>query len=799
MITRKNQTSLEQSQDFKSYSFGIKKEGISHIFNVLRNQLYSDKILAVIREYSCNAVDAHTEIGKNETPIVVTLPTNLSLELKVRDFGRGLTETEIGEIYAMYGESTKRGTNEQIGQLGLGCKSAFAYGDNFIINSYVNGKRVSYNAFIDPSQVGRISKLSEEESKAKSGIEIVIPVKLDDVDEFYHKAVGLFKYFKVTPTIKGASGRNLDIDLNDETVIFTNDDESWKLVQGQSVAIMGNIAYEISSEALNLSWSNRHDTQEGGLYELVNAGIRLTFEIGDLDIAASREALQYNDRTKSIILKRLKSCLKEIPVVLGKRFEDCSTLWDAKLLFDTAFSHGGFGHHIRKVVEKKGIKWVNSSGKTITVNDSQFDLTQWKNDEATVYNFCKTRRGYGTTKRVKGEEMNHIVVKDKTLVIIDDRPSHQGRLNSIAPLVEEYEGRDENVPLYDFVYLLKFGSPKDRKDFVDKTGFDFPAINLSAYPKVKLRDIYPSNQTAKGSSTVKPEKHQTKEFVFDKDCDKNKWHQCRSDFFNSCAVDIDNEEGIYLKIDGFWIGENQGTHPSSITKEIKAIEAFGIKVPDVYGFKRGIDDKKWTKLARNDNWKLFHVWAKEKILEKLKKDDSKQQILDRHTVLQHQRKSDNTHGVEILHLDGRGKNDESEIKVSEHIVDEKSPFLTYFLNCNEMANKRKGDKYDKIIGLFQRMNILDNLIEEYTPTYDLDTSVSMLKERYPMLTLVDWHEFGWPWKKEYSLTFFNYVNIIDITHHSSKRKADNIFEETDKKKESKPKAKKTLDLLTRTK
>ena len=788
MITKQTQTKLEQSQDFKSYAFGIKKEGISHIFNVLRNQLYSDKILAVIREYSCNAVDAHTEVGKNEEPIVVTLPNKLLLEFKVRDFGRGLTETEIGEIYAMYGESTKRGTNEQIGQLGLGCKSAFAYGDNFIINSFVDGTKTSYNAFIDPSQVGRISKLSEEKNKEKSGIEIVIPVKLDDVDEFYHKAVGLFKYFKVIPTIKGAGARNLNSDLNDETEIFSNDSGDWKLVQGQSVAIMGNIAYELDSSALNLSWSSRH-SQEEGLYELVNAGVRLTFNIGELDIAASREALQYTDETKKAILDRLKGCIKEIPTVLGKRFENCATLWEAKLLYDTAFSHGGFGHHIRKVVEKKGIKWTSPSGKTITVSDSQFDLSQWKNDEATVYIFSKNRRGYGTTKRVRGEEMNHIVVKDKTLAIIDDRPSHQGRLNSIAPLVEEYEGRDENVPLYDFVYLLKFGSPKDRKDFIDKTGFDFPAINLSAYPKVKLRDIYPSNQTAKGSSTVKPEKHQTKEFMFDRDCSYNKWHQCRSDFFNSCAVDIDNEEGIYLKIDGFWIGENQDTHPSSISKDIKAIEAFGIKVPDVYGFKRGVDDKKWDKLDKNDNWTLFKDWAKEKILEKLKLDNTKQQILDRHTVLQHQRKSDNIHSVEILHLDGRGKNqdDESEIKVSEHIVDEKSPFLTYFSNCDEMANKRKADEYDKIIGLFQQMNILDNLIKEHTPTYNLDKSVRQLKERYPMLTLVDWHEFGWPWKKEFSLTFFNYVNIIDITHHSSKK--------LDKKKDQTEK--KTLELLTR--
>ena len=97
MITTSTQTTLKQSDDFKSFQFGIKESGLSHIFNVLRNQLYSDKVLAVIREYSCNAVDAHTEVGKDE-PILVTLPNQLSPYFKVRDYGRGLTEKEIEEI-----------------------------------------------------------------------------------------------------------------------------------------------------------------------------------------------------------------------------------------------------------------------------------------------------------------------------------------------------------------------------------------------------------------------------------------------------------------------------------------------------------------------------------------------------------------------------------------------------------------------------------------------------------------------------------------------------------------------------
>ena len=85
MITTSKQTTLKQSDDFQSVSFGIKESGLSHIFNVLRNQLYSDKVLAVIREYSTNAVDAHAEVGKLDEPIKVTLPNQLSPSFKVRD------------------------------------------------------------------------------------------------------------------------------------------------------------------------------------------------------------------------------------------------------------------------------------------------------------------------------------------------------------------------------------------------------------------------------------------------------------------------------------------------------------------------------------------------------------------------------------------------------------------------------------------------------------------------------------------------------------------------------------------
>ena len=130
LTTNTRKARLKQSEDFPSKNFSIKQD--AHIFKVLRSKIYSDKILAVIREYSCNAVDAHVEAETPDKPIKITLPNAMNPHFIVRDFGKGMTDEDIFDIYATYGESTKRNTNSQIGQLGLGCKSGFAYSNSFL-------------------------------------------------------------------------------------------------------------------------------------------------------------------------------------------------------------------------------------------------------------------------------------------------------------------------------------------------------------------------------------------------------------------------------------------------------------------------------------------------------------------------------------------------------------------------------------------------------------------------------------------------------------------------------------------
>jgi DNA topoisomerase VI subunit B len=128
------QSSGIQSEAF----FTVKQSNIGHIFGILRNQLYSNKPLAIIREYCTNAFDAHIDAGIPSRPIEVSFPTAFKNSLTIRDFGKGLSESGVYDIFVSYGESTKRGTNEQVGMLGLGSKSAFCYVNDFTITSYHN-------------------------------------------------------------------------------------------------------------------------------------------------------------------------------------------------------------------------------------------------------------------------------------------------------------------------------------------------------------------------------------------------------------------------------------------------------------------------------------------------------------------------------------------------------------------------------------------------------------------------------------------------------------------------------------
>lgn len=761
MITKAKQKTVKQSEDFKSYSFGIKKEGLAHIFNVLRNQLYSDKVLAIIREYSTNAVDAHTEVGKLDKPIKVTLPNQLSPYFKVRDYGRGLTEEQIGHVYAMYGESTKRGTNEQIGQLGLGSKSAFAYGDNFVINSFVKGEKTSYNAFIDDTQIGQISKLTSEKSKTEDGIEIVIPAKEGDFEAFRDKALSLFTHFEVKPEIEGADHNNF---YGEQSKSLMHSDDWTIRESGDSVAVMGNIAYPLSTSALDLPYNSSEYSLLG------DVSLCLYFNIGDLDISASREALQYTDETKEVIISKLKSIIKEIPKLVSDEMADCKNLWEAKMIYGKLFSHGGLGSRLRNVLDNQTLYW---NGKK--VQDNHFSFAN--KADAIIRTFGKPDR-WSKAKRVKQEEAHNVLCSDDHILIIDDRnfiEDTNGVSNRIHPLVKEYDSRPESQTLYKRAFLLSFKNKQAEKDFYAKAGTKkFPKLN--SLPKVKLSDIYESSSN--GTTVAKSSKHTTKEFVYDieKASKGSNYSALKSEFFDESSVDLKSlKDAIYIKIDRFMVqGTSQGEcHPVIYAKDIKnACEQLKIPTPKVYAFKpkKAHDMKyqaKWTELG---DWMVAQV--KKKFGAELHKKLIEATFIDSLTTgVYGRRRGMSNDGTQVNETDKHFGQLVQEIE-SKH-------WKTFGLNNGsvlhdliefyaEKSHKKDHDELrsiqDSLQGWIDKAgldckDIKDGLYKDWS------TLVIKCNEKYPMLRNLDddlfsnWRSSDDSWIHD----SINYVNVIDST------------------------------------
>lgn len=79
MITNTTPRSFVTTSTLPEAAFDINPDDVTHVITLLRDTLYSDKILAVLREYGTNAWDAQREadtaVGRPPQPIVVKLPT----------------------------------------------------------------------------------------------------------------------------------------------------------------------------------------------------------------------------------------------------------------------------------------------------------------------------------------------------------------------------------------------------------------------------------------------------------------------------------------------------------------------------------------------------------------------------------------------------------------------------------------------------------------------------------------------------------------------------------------------------
>jgi len=296
-------------------------------FKILSDGLYSNKIRAIIRELSCNAVDSHVGAGKADLPFEVHLPTILEPWFSVRDFGLGLDGDQVVNIYTTYFESTKTDSNAFIGALGLGSKSPFSYTENFTVTAIKNGVQRIYSAFINEVGVPSIAEMSEELTDEGNGVEVKFSVTDKyDFQSFRNEAIAVFKWFEHKPTITGVSEFHHKIpEYKEKNVVpgaHVGMDE-----HTSSIAIMGNIAYPLN----NIPEAEKHF---GELASLLSCGLTLEFEIGELDFAASREQLSYIPLTLNSIRKKLEALNANLTAHFAKKADAITGEWErAQLLY----------------------------------------------------------------------------------------------------------------------------------------------------------------------------------------------------------------------------------------------------------------------------------------------------------------------------------------------------------------------------------------------------------------------------------------------------------------------------------
>lgn len=310
---------------------GFDPEGTAHLMRLLSN-LYRNAAAAVLREYSANAYDSHVQAG-NPGPIEVTLPSELNPTLVITDHGTGLSRDEMIAVYSRYGASTKRGTNDQVGAFGLGTKSAFTLGQQFIVTAVKDGWRTVAAFGLDTSGTGTVTILDHEPAIERNGVTVSISV--DDPGAMRRAAEPVFSTWRPgTVLVNGQRPRSvLDNPLKVAEGIYladTAEQDSAAWGDAGLIVVMGNIGYPVSHGLRDkLRDRLRHPLPQAVTPLLCARRDQRIFAftgIGDVDIAPSREEMRDTPRTLDRLLRIAREYCDGIAALAQREIDSAPTL-----------------------------------------------------------------------------------------------------------------------------------------------------------------------------------------------------------------------------------------------------------------------------------------------------------------------------------------------------------------------------------------------------------------------------------------------------------------------------------------
>lgn len=454
--------------------FSIKSTAKS--FSILSSGLYSNKIRAVVRELSCNAIDSHTAAGKTTLPYDVHLPNMLEPWFSIRDYGTGLGHDQVTNLYTTYFESTKTDSNAFIGALGLGSKSPFSYTDNFTVTAVKDGVRGVYTAFINEMGVPSIALMTQDATTEPTGIEVKFSVNdRNDYQKFITEAKQVYKYFTVRPIISGCDKFVFEDPkyMEKNLVLGIHRVEHNSNYGQRSVAIMGNIEYPIAIPG-------SEEKALGDLLLMLNCGLVIEFGIGELDFQASREGLSYVGVTLQSIKTKLTQLRDALVIKVAAEADKLDNLWDRAIYLATKMDDNLFKASVKEYLTKTGFELVK--------DDRYNKLQSWKFTEKTLadtYNI-KLRAGNRARHENKcstiqpthdyhnqGGNYHTVAISENSYFVVTDtkrgafeRAKYHWRSKDIKSYQETFfvlEPADKTQPMKTAEFLWRIANPPKDK------------------------------------------------------------------------------------------------------------------------------------------------------------------------------------------------------------------------------------------------------------------------------------------------------------------------------------------------
>ena len=567
-------------------------------FKVLSSNIYKNKIRAVVRELVCNAVDAHV-INSNSAPYEIQGPNLLDPRFIVRDFGPGLSDEDMIELYTTYFASTKANRNDQIGALGLGSKSPFSYTSTFSVVSYFEGMVRVYSCMLSNGEPA-IVKTHEEpfNDTDKPGIEVIVPVKIDDISKWHSEISYVMRPFPSNSyEIKGILDFN--VDSFDKMPQYS---KNWFGVRQANhnsgvYAVYGNIVYPLRDiDGMDASWL-------GHSYKTVY----IHFDLGELDIQPSREELSLDETTVANICKRVNSL---------NEFEREKDLDVIRALINprevarhlNSMSAGAF-----TALTNSKIKFL---GKTVSELTSGHDLTRIElgiNQAGRLYEYSYGKaipkkgvtKTSGSYRRFRASEVNLANVysykQKRAFILINDcKKSIQTTMKGL------YASTDVNHPTQDeYIYMTFEGDPRAVdviKEIRSTMGMD-EVITLRSSELEEIRKLV-ANYGVKRTrdNAPRPASPNGVRYTWS---DAAKMYTAQELFMNAHEVD---------ELEGYVIGQYRDT-PAALHDNfnlICGIEIARIKTMAKYMHVREftmVRPSIWDKVKRNENVECLFLEA----------------------------------------------------------------------------------------------------------------------------------------------------------------------------------------------